>query len=140
MRDLPDYIPSVVPQGTYKAEIRSELTQKPSQFDQAKTYYQLDLNLEGPTGEWFAFPWSFSPRNPIFGELLLILGGKRLQSGVISHPRTYAGKPFLVEIIQRPGKTPDTRTRTFNEIVAVKPYVGESEPEGPEEISDDPPF
>jgi hypothetical protein len=129
-----------VPPGTYKAEIRSELVRKPSQFDQAKTYCQLDLNLEAPTGEWFVFPWSFSPRNPIFGELLLVLGGKRLPSGVISHPRTYAGKPFLVEIIQRPGKTPETRSKTYNEIVAVKPCVEEPEPEDPEEISDDPPF
>jgi hypothetical protein len=121
MQPLPDFVPSLVPSGTYRAHIVGEIMEKESQFDRNKHYLQLPLELEGPDGTNLDFTWTFSPRSTVFGELLLVLGGKKQPSGIIAPPRNYVGRPFICEIIQRPGKIDKTTMK--NEVAAVRADV-----------------
>jgi len=126
MNELPDYQPTIVPMGEYIARIKTEVTEKTSQFDTTKTYRELGLRLKNENGEYFDYNWTFNAKTPVYKNLLLILGGKEQTSGVVKHPKTYIGRLFVATIIERAAR--NDKSRLVNEITKIMPYEEVEEP------------
>jgi hypothetical protein len=114
--------------GTYVAEVKSEIKEKPSNFDTSQSYLELPLTLKSERGEYFSFTWCFTERSPKLGDFLLALGGRRLPSGNVQPPPgTYIGRKVMVSVGQRSAKGANDG-RLVNEILSVWAY-DEAEPE-----------
>jgi hypothetical protein len=114
---LPDYQPTTVPTGEYVAEIASEISEKTSQFDPDKSYFELKLTLQNSRGEYFDFLWRFNAKTRVYKDLLLLLDGKEQESGIVTAPESYRGRRFKLSLIERPGK--QDSNRMVNEITSV---------------------
>ena len=122
MKELPSFQTSLVPMGTYLAEVKAEIQAKASNFDTSRSYLELPLNLKSGRGEYFTFIWCFTERSPKLAELLLALGGRRLPSGNVQPPPgPYIGRKVMVSIGQRSAKGA-TDGRIVNEILSVWAY------------------
>jgi hypothetical protein len=134
---FPSGLPNYVVAGDYLAEILADPVKKASQFDSTKSYYTLPLSLRSRDGQFFDFVFTFNPRNPVYSQLLRLLGGKVLPSGVTSPPERMIGQKFVVRIIERPSK--NDASRIVNEITGVLPYTKQAVVEK-EEIPDTEPL
>lgn len=118
---LPIGVPSVVPSGEYVAEIKADPEEKASQFDSAKTYFEMPLTLQNQRGEYFDFIFVFNPKNPVYHRLLEILGGEKQPTGFTTPPKeSYIGKKFVARITERSAK--NDKNRLVNEILLVEVY------------------
>ena len=130
--NFPNFEPSTLPAGEYQAEIISDPVEKTSQFDQSKTYLELQMNLQNPRGEHFSYTWTFNKKTPIYKDLLLLLGGKEHLSGMVTPPASMQGRRFAISLTERQAK--NDKTRLVNDIIRVKPHEPEPEQTQPEKI------
>ena len=122
MNNLPSFQPTTVPSGEYVAQIKTDCVEKTSQFDQTKTYRELGMVLRNQRGEFFEFTWSFSPKTPIYKNVLIILSGKEQVSGIVDPPeKSIIGEKFIATITERTAR--NDKTRLVNEIIRAMPYV-----------------
>lgn len=145
---LPIAVPSVIPSGEYVAEIKADPEEKASQFNPAKTYFEMPLTLQNQRGEYFDFIFSFNPKTPAYHMLLEIVGGEKQPTGFTIPPKeSYIGKKFVARITVRSAK--NDKNRLVNEILSVevyKPFVNnkedkeEKEEEKAQSESEDAPF
>jgi hypothetical protein len=120
MSNFPDYEPTTVREGEYLAEIKTGVSEKPSQYNPGATFRVMELILQNSVGEYTIFTWAFSPKSPVYRTLLMILGGTELPSGRITPPSSMIGRKFMAKIIERPAK--NDKSRMVNEIIRVMPY------------------
>ena len=128
----PQFQPSTVPVGEYVCEIAGEPEEKQSQFDSAKSYLVVKMNLQNQRGEHFPFDWTFNEKTPMYGKLLILLGGKEHHSGIIDPPPTWIGQKFVASIIERSAK--NDKNKLVNEIVRVASYEPVVPPAIPDEV------
>ena len=129
MRELPSFQTSLVPMGSYVAEVKGEISEKVSTFDTNRSYLELPLILKSERGEYFPFTWCFTERSPKFADFLTAIGGRRLPSGNVQPPQgPYIGRKVMVSIGQRTAKGKDPRI--VNEILSIW-ELDESVPESP---------
>lgn len=121
MNSLPSFETSLVPAGTYEAEVIGEIQEKQSNFDKNKTYLELPFALKNPQlGEFSRFTWTFTPRAPRFADFLTAIGGIRLPNGNVQPPRgPYVGKKVVINITQRTSKS--DKAKIVNEVLAIYP-------------------
>lgn len=140
MRELPDFVPTLIASGEYQGEISGEVEERQSTFEGGGTYYRIPMILQAPDEDYLTFNWSTSPKNSVFGELLIAIGGKKLPSGVISRPKSYLRRPFIISISQRKAKGGQADTsRLVNEVLWIRPFVPTAAPptEGKPPTDDD---
>ncbi len=129
MNELPSFETSLVPGGTYTAEVIGEISEKPSSFDKLKTYLELPFSLKDPTlGDYKRFLWAFTPKSQKFADFLIAIGGRRLPNGNVQPPPgAYVGKQVILNIGQRTSK--NDKNKIVNEVLGVYPAAQPPSPE-----------
>lgn len=124
--ELPPWIASAIPSGSYLCEIKSEVTRRKSNWPGGKDYFELVLIVQLQTGDYAEIPFNFTQKSEALRKLHLFLGGEELPSGVLSTIGTpYVGRKFEAKIKKRPKKTkPD---EDINEIVDIRACPKEKE-------------
>jgi hypothetical protein len=109
--------------GTYVAEVKGEIQEKVSTFDNSRSYLELLLMLKSDRGEFFSFSWCFTVRSPKLADFLLAIGVRRLPSGNVHPPPKgpYIGQKVYVSIGQQSAKGAKDG-RLVNEILSVYKY------------------
>lgn len=135
----PMYEPTLVPAGTYVAEIVHDgVEEKQSHYDPDRTYFELKLILQDSRGNHVDYTYCFTKRSPKLKDIYLVVGGRELKSGHVEPPQL-KGKKFKVDIIQRQAQ--NDKSKTVNDIAHVEPArITEPDPRTPEEpppIDDD---
>jgi len=126
--NIPDAIPSVVPDGTYLCQLAKAITQRTSRFDPNRHYFEWPMILQDAKGNKFDFSFNFSPKSPIFAEILKLAGGKEVENGIVKPPQnSIIGKYFMAEISKRTQK--NDKSKFANEIMRVWAYKHKEEAE-----------
>ena len=130
MYELPTFETSLVPGGTYTAEVIGEIQEKPSSFDKTKNYLELTFALKHPQlGEFQRFIWAFTSRSLRFADFLLAIGGRRLPNGNVQPPSgPYIGKKVILNVGQRTSK--NDKNKIVNEVLSVFPAAQEPSEDG----------
>ena len=137
--DFPTPVPLTVPANRYLCQITGVCIKRTSQWklDGVETFYfELPMKIKDAAGNTFKFGFNFNEKNPIYAEIMVLIGGKKSDIGLIKVPPTTSiiGKLFMAQIIERQAK--NDKTRIVNDILRVwpcPPRKTETEPEtGPE--------
>lgn len=139
--DFPPPIPLTVPANRYLCQITGTCIKRTSQWkkDGVETFYfELPMKIKDATGNTFKFGYNFNQKNPIYGEIMVLVGGKKSEIGLITVPPTTSiiGKLFMAQITERPAR--NDKARIVNDILRVWPCPPrKTEPEtGPETQSE----
>ncbi len=125
---IPRYIPSIVPAGEYLCQIAKSISQKTSPFDQSRSYFEWPMIFQDESGNKFDFFFNFTSRSEILRSILIVIGGKEIEKGMMDPPKqSVIGKYFMVEVTKEAKKGSTTEFR--NKIVKVWPYVHKKEDE-----------
>ena len=137
--DFPIPVPLTVPANRYLCQITGVCIKRVSQWkvDGVETFYfELPMKIKDAAGNTFKFGFNFNEKNPIYAEIMMLVGGKKSEIGLITVPPTASiiGKLFMAQVTERSAK--NDKARIVNEILRVwpcPPRKPETEPEtGPE--------
>ncbi len=123
---IPNAIPLTVPLGIYLVRIAKSIVQRKSRYDPTGHYLEWPMLIQDTKGNKFDFLFNFSPKSPIFAEILRLSGGKVEENGIVRPPQnSIIGKYFMAEITKETQK--NDPSKFSNKIIRVWAYEQKEE-------------
>ena len=111
-------LPRLMPEGHYTFEIAAEPEKKSNQW--GGSYWRFQFFVKDSSGVHFDFSDIFTQKDDRYHELLIVLGGKEDDMGVVHLPDlTFTGRKFEADIKHFPSK--NDQDKTYCRVVNIRP-------------------